>query len=197
MKTLLITGPVGSGKSAVSRTLRALGMPVYDCDEGAKTLYARHPELVEVLEKELGTGLRKAGGVLDKPVLASLIFHDAKTRVRVNALVHPAVVRDFEAWKKGQGNVPWVGVESALFLSPEAGASLPCEAVLYVDAPEDIRLQRILQRDGCSEEQARRRMASQRLSPEDQRVTDVLLNDVDEVALQEKTKQFYHRLYEN
>ena len=190
MKTLMITGPVGSGKTLVCRLLRDRGIPVYDCDAGAKTLYERHPELVETLEKQLGVGLRTGQGTLDKARLAALIFSDAAARRKVNSIVHPAVVNDFNRWCSDNCGKEWVGIESALFLSPEAGAALECDAVLYVDASVSIREQRIISRDRCSSQQARERIDSQQISPRDSRVSYVLKNEGDEVSLQRQLDYF-------
>ena len=66
MKTILVTGPIGSGKSAVCRLLASRGVPVYDCDARTKSLYVRRKDLVPRLEAALGTELRCADGSLDK-----------------------------------------------------------------------------------------------------------------------------------
>ncbi|MBP5398063.1 MAG: dephospho-CoA kinase [Bacteroidales bacterium] len=190
MKTLMITGPVGSGKSLVCRLLKDRGIPVYDCDAGAKTLYERHPELVDTLEAQLGASLRGEDGKLDKPRLAALIFSDAAARKKVNSIVHPAVVNDFNRWCSNFYGKEWVGIESALFLSPEAGAALECDAVLYVDAAVSIREGRIIARDCCSSSQARERIDSQQISPRDSRVSFVLNNEGDEVSLQRQLDYF-------
>ena len=213
MKTLLITGPIGSGKSLASRMLVACGLPVYDCDAQAKDLYRRHPALIEQLEKALGQSLRKAGSkseiaatdsvlgttladsALDKKKLAALLFASPEARRTVNALVHPLVIADFLQWSQLQKG-PWVGMESALLLSPEAGATLDCDAVLYVDAPVETRLARILQRDACTREQALSRIASQALDPRDARISRVLVNDGDASQFEQQVKAYYKTLLE-
>lgn len=206
MKVLLITGPIGAGKSLASRVLAACGMPVYDSDAQAKGLYNRHPELIKQMEAALGQSLRtnlNAAGVspsgtspeLDKKKLARLLFESPETRRKVNALVHPLVIADFQQWSLAQKG-PWVGMESALLLSPEAGAALACDAVLYVDAPLEKRLERIIRRDFCTREQALARIRSQQLSPDDPRVSCVLTNNGDEDAFEEQVKTYYKTLIE-
>lgn len=206
MKVLLITGPIGAGKSMASRVLAACGMPVYDSDAQAKGLYNRHPELIAQLEAALGQSLRLdasaadvtlsgACPVLDKKKLARLLFESSEVRRKVNALVHPLVIADFQQWTLAQKG-PWVGMESALLLSPEAGAALACDAVLYVDAPVEKRLERIIRRDSCTREQALARIRSQQLSPDDPRVSCVLTNNGDEEAFEEQVKTYYKTLIE-
>ena len=206
MKTLLITGPIGSGKSLASRVLAGCGVPVYDCDAQAKELYCRHPELIGRLEKALGQSLRVVEGqvseglaseggapALDKKKLAAILFVDPAARRAVNALVHPLVLADFRQWCLAQSG-PWAGIESALLLSPEAGATLDCDAVLYVDAPAETRLARILQRDACTREQALSRMASQEFDTYDTRISRILVNDGDTAHFEQQVKDFYQSL---
>ena len=182
MKSLLVTGPIGGGKSFVCRMLQRCGVPVYDCDGRAKEVYVRHPGLLDRMETDLGMSLRTEDGALDRAKLAQRIFSDPQARRRVNALVHPLVVQDMDEWQNGQ-SAPLVAFESALFLSPEAGASRPFDAVWYVDAPQEVRLQRILGRDACTTQQAQARVDAQALSPDDPRVDLVLHNDSGETAL--------------
>ncbi len=193
MKILLITGPIGGGKSKLCRMLQKHGVPVYDCDEQTKSIYQRHPSLLTEMEKVLGCTLRNEQGELDKAVLANLIFADDKARAKVNALVHPQVVEDFHQWAVGQSTA-WVAIESALFLSPQAGARLDADAVIYVDAPESLRIQRILSRRGATLEQAQARVAAQDISPKDARVSHVLVNDGTEEKLELQLNQILQSL---
>ena len=124
MKTVILTGGMGSGKSAVAAVLKARGVPVYDSDSRTKSLYDRDPALVGRLEEVLGTGLRDAAGRLDRAKLASLIFSDPARKAAVEAVVHPAVLADFRRWKRWHrpkgwtyGPVPFVVLESAIILS--------------------------------------------------------------------------------
>lgn len=193
MKVLLITGPIGAGKSMASRALQDCGMPVYDCDRSAKELYLRHPHLLVRIEEALGCSVRDGAGALDKKKLAALIFRNREDRLKVNALVHPLVMADFKAWCASQ-TAPWVGLESALLFSSEAGASLACDAVLYVDAPLETRLERVIRRDGCSREQALARIRSQQSAPDDPRVSRLLRNDGDGRDFVSQVRAFYRTL---
>ena len=95
METIILTGLIGSGKSAVSALLGERGIPVYDSDARTKALYDENPTLVPALEKMLGIPLRTAGGTLDRKALAAVIFNDAAAREQVEAVVYPAVLEDF------------------------------------------------------------------------------------------------------
>ena len=167
MKTVILTGGMGSGKSAVARYLSSRGVPVYDSDARTKSLYDRDPSLVPLLEKELDLSLRDASGRLDRKRLAARIFTDPVAKARLEALVYPAVLADFRRWKRWHrpagwtyGPVPFVVLESAVILSHPLFDALG-DRVVLVDAPEEVRLERCLLRDGSTPEAALRRIRSQ------------------------------------
>ena len=181
MKTVILTGGMGSGKSAVCAVLKARGVPVYDSDSRTKSLYDRDPALVGALEAALGTGLRAADGRLDRAKLASLIFQDPARRAAVEAVVHPAVLADFRRWKRWHrpkgwtyGPVPFVVLESAIILSCPVFDGVGDRTVL-VDASEEVRLARAVTRDGSAPEAVLRRIRQQRFDLS--RVDAVLPND--------------------
>ena len=117
METIILTGLIGSGKSAVSALLRERGIPVYDSDARTKALYDENPTLVPALEKVLGIPLRTAGGKLDRKALAAVIFSDAKAREQVENTVYPAVLEDFPPLAERAVHAPFVVLESAVILS--------------------------------------------------------------------------------
>lgn len=162
MRTVLVTGGIGSGKSCVCRCLEGRGVPVYDSDSRAKALYAEDAALCEAVKTEFGRQVGTADGGIDRKALAAVVFGDEKALARLNALVHPAVLADFRRWRAGmeaQG-VELVAMESAIALG------LPLfrdefDAVLAVDAPRELRLERACRRDGASREAVQARMDAQ------------------------------------
>ena len=199
MKTVILTGGMGSGKSAVCALLKARGVPVYDSDSRTKTLYDRDPALVGRLEAVLGVDLRTADGRLDRGKLASLIFSDPARKAAVEAVVHPAVLADFRSWKRwhrpkgwSYGPVPFVVLESAIILSCPVFDGVGDRTVL-VDAPEDVRLARAVARDGSDPETALRRIRQQRFDRS--RVDAVLRNDGPLAALSAETDRVFLNLF--
>ena len=179
-KTVIVTGLIGSGKSAVCALLRERGIPVYDSDSRTKRLYDRRPALVDAMEKAVGTPLRGKDGALDRKRLAGIIFSDSSAREKVEAVVYPAVLADFKRWKSRQKGAPFVVLESAVALSKPIFDAL-AQAVVLVDAPPEVRLARVMRRDTLDAEAVMRRMAAQRI-PMD-RVDVILSNDGDVQAL--------------
>lgn len=157
--TILITGGIGSGKSVVSGILRGRGIPVYDTDSRTKALY--EGELGMRLEEALVKKLHDAKGHFDRKALASLIFSDRQILKRVEEIVHPAVLRDFEDWKEKQES-PIVCMESAIALEkPLFNDSY--DFVVIVNAPEDLRIRRACNRDGSDEISVRKRVQNQKV----------------------------------
>lgn len=173
MLTVIVTGGIGSGKSAVCALLGKRGIPVYDSDSRVKELYACRRSLVPQLEKALGSPLRRADGTLDKARLAALIFSDDAARETLESIVYPILLKDFLRWRSRQ-EAPFVVLESAIILSKPVFDGL-ADAVVLVSAPEELRIQRVMQRDGLSREEVLRRLSAQNLPME--KVDVVLLNE--------------------
>lgn len=186
MKTVIVTGLLGSGKSAVCDFLRSWGVPVYDSDRETKALYT--PALTARLEEALGVPLAGADGQMDRARLAALIFSDATARESLEAIVYPLLRQQFEAWRAAQ-KAPFVVLESAVILSKPQFDGL-ADAVVLVTAPEELRLQRAAARDGASPEALRARMAAQpAIGPE--QVTLSLVNDGSPEQLYSRVNQVF------
>ena len=153
-----ITGGIGCGKSFVSSILKeCYSIPVYDCDREAKRLMSSDDEIRRKLIGLVGEEVY-SGEVLNRKLLADFLFANADNAQCVNAIVHPAVWSDFLRWAKVQ-QCPFIALESAILF--ECGFNARMDYVLFVDAPEDVRLHRAMQRDSASEEQIRARMNMQ------------------------------------
>ena len=161
MKTVFITGGIGSGKSEVCRYLAWQGIPVYDSDRETKSLYDRDPDLTGRLSAALGIPLRDGDGRLDRGRLAALVFRNPAALETLEGIVHPAVRDDFIAWRERQdGSVPFVVMESAIAAEKPLFRDL-ADKVVRVEAPEAVRLSRAAARDGVSPEAIRARMKNQ------------------------------------
>ena len=125
------------------------------------------------LEKALGASLRQADGTLDKVRLASLIFSDIQARETLEGIVYPVVLQDYRRWLSRQ-KAPFVIIESALILSKPLFDGIYDAAVL-VEAPQEVRLQRVMRRENATREDSLRRMEAQAF-PMD-KVDAVITND--------------------
>lgn len=157
MKSVGVTGGIGSGKSVVSHFLRVLGFPVYDSDSEAKRLMNMHPEIRNSLIGMFGPGVY-LGEELNRPFLASYIFGDLLLLQKINEIVHPVVRKDFESWCTRQ-RTAFVFMESAILF--ESGFETTVDEVWVITAPENVRIRRVMARNKCSEEDVKQRMSVQ------------------------------------
>lgn len=132
-----ITGGIGSGKSYVCQLLRAHGIEVYDCDQAAKRIIGTSDDVRQQLLQLIGS--------LEKADIARFLLESESNAKQIDAIVHPAVFRDFE-----ESGFQWM--ESAILY--ESGANQLVDRVVVVTAPEEVRIQRVMQRDGISREKA-------------------------------------------
>ena len=163
MKRVGITGGIGSGKSHICRVFEQLGIPVFYTDSEAKKMYDDTPEVQAQLIETFGREIYSKG-LLNRPLLAQIVFSNPQSLSKLNAIAHPAVGRRFLAWAERQGSVPYVLKEAALMFESE-GYKL-VNKVITVNAPAELRVQRVMLRNGCSRQEVEQRMAHQ-LSDED------------------------------
>lgn len=158
-----ITGGIGAGKSVVSRILRLKGYPVYDCDSEARSLMESSEEILAALQGRFGEECILECGGLNRGYIASRVFNDAEELTWLNALVHGAVREDVRDWVEVHASAgkEILFVESAILYT--SGLDKMCERIWLVTAPEEMRLERAMQRGGASEEDLRRRIESQRM----------------------------------
>jgi dephospho-CoA kinase len=154
-----ITGGIGSGKTTVAGIIEQLGHPVYASDAAAARLVNADPGVREALVAAFGPGVYAANGELDKARFASLIFHDEKALARANAIIHPAVTRDFREWCAARHEEPLLFLESAILR--ETGLAGAFDAVITVVADLQTRVERVTRRDGVPRERVLERVACQ------------------------------------
>ncbi len=152
-----VTGGIGSGKSVVSDVIRLLGYPVYNSDERAKELSDTNAHIRKALVALFGDGIY-AENHLNRSLLASSMFSDASMIAEVNAIIHPVVFDDFNQWCKEQQSL-LVFAESAILV--ESGFSVFMDTIILVDAPENLRIERVVKRDKTTADAVYKRMKSQ------------------------------------
>lgn len=157
-KVILCTGGIGGGKSAVVKAFAALGVPSFDTDSCAKRLYDEDSGILEQIASVAGSDVVVCGR-LDRKALSRRIFADSSLLEKVESIVHPAVIERFREWQRGCGS-RIVVIESAVMLQKPALRDIP-DYVVYVTAPRDVRVRRVMERDGVTEEEVLRRMDCQ------------------------------------
>lgn len=168
-----LTGGIGAGKSAVARALAAHGAVVIDADQLAREVVEPGtPGLADVIE-EFGAEVLLPDGSLDRDRLGAIVFSDAERRARLNAIVHP-LVRERTAAVIAAAHPDAVVVQDIPLLV-ENGLAPQFALVIVVEAPSDVRLQRLIRDRGMSPDQAHARLAAQATDEQRRAVADVVI----------------------
>lgn len=169
-----LTGGIGSGKSLVAGIWQVLGIPVFNADQAAKKLMQEDETLKQNIILHFGQEAY-SDGQLNRSWLAAQVFGNSDKTALLNRLVHPAVIRAGTEWMNRQ-HTPYAIKEAALFF--ESGSDREMDVMLGVYAPEDLRITRVMQRDGMKREQVLERISRQMKEEEKMhRCRFVVLND--------------------
>jgi dephospho-CoA kinase len=188
-----LTGGVASGKSTVSAILAELGAVVIDADALAREVVARGTPGLEAVVAEFGPELLTPDGELDRPAMGRLVFGDEGARRRLEAIVHPLVIERMAALEAAAGEDEVVVHDIPLLA--EGGRADTFDAVLVVDAPRDLQLERMLRDRGWTREDAESRIAAQ-ATPEQRRAiaTHVIDNNGSLADLRARVEAVYAQL---
>ena len=188
MKLIAITGGIGSGKSVVSRMLQVMGYNVYDCDSRAKSLMAHDPDVRRQLTEAFGPETYQADGSINRAYLSEVAFADDISRVILNGIVHPATARDMNCWaeEQRQQGADMAFVETALLRT--AGLDRLMDEVWHVTAPTEVRINRVMARNGLTASQVMSRIASQAAEEEVTAGEHIIVNDGDTSLLAQVLK---------
>jgi dephospho-CoA kinase len=176
-----ITGGIGSGKSLICSLFRLLGIAVFEADKQAKEITSSDPGVKANLIKLMGDSVYSPGGVLNRQLLASVIFRNPGMLLEVNGIVHPLVKEAFDTWVllcKG----PYVLMEAAILF--ESGFHQFMDANILVTAPESLRFERVMKRDGLPREEVMLRMKNQSDPDELEKLAEIIIrNDGKELVI--------------
>ena len=185
-----ITGGIGSGKSTVCAILAEFGVAVYDSDSRAKRLMNEDNTLRERLVERFGSEVYCVEG-LNRIYLAERVFGNPEELKALNAIVHPAVMDDFDRWALEQEG-SYVVLESAILF--EASLDRRVDVSVAVMAPEELRIERAMQRDGAQREQIVARINNQISDQERVERAKYTIVNIDIDNLRSDVEQLHHRL---
>ena len=188
-----ITGGIGSGKSTLSHLLRAEGYSVYDTDLEARRLQNEHSVMRKKMIDIFGKDIYTEQG-LNRSALGKIVFGKPELLTKLNAIVHPLVMDDFNSWVSNRLPKKMLFIESAILY--ESGFNKLVDKVILITAEEDIRIDRVVKRDGVTPEHVRSRMAYQ-LSEEDKLTrADFVIHSDDNTPLLGKMRKIIVKLLE-
>jgi dephospho-CoA kinase len=182
-----LTGGIASGKSAAASVFRSLGVPVIDTDEIAREVVEPNTPGLAAVVATFGPSVLGADGRLDRRRMRAIVFHNAAERRRLEDILHPRIRVQMNELSAASGGPYQILVIPLLV---EAGLKPSVDRVLVVDCPSAVQIERLMRRDGSSEEEVRSMLAAQasrneRLAQAD----DVIANDSDVAALAIKVRE--------
>lgn len=175
-----ITGGIGVGKSLVSKIFKILAVPTYDADKEAKDIMIRSEAVRAALIETFGPEVYFEDGTLNRVWLSSRVFKDEVELKKLNSIVHPAVIKAAEDWAAAQSS-PYSLKEAALLF--ESGSYRSLDYCILVSSPEELRIQRVMQRDQVDEEEVRRRISKQMPEKEKEALADFIIYNDDDHSL--------------
>ena len=153
-----LTGNIGSGKSTVAQLFEMLDVPVFYADVQARIISERKDVLSEI-QNSFGDIIIDSNGYLDRKKLAAIVFNNAEKLSLLNSIIHPKVKAVFSAWCLLHDSFPYILHESAILF--ESGLAYLCDKVIVITAPQELRLQRVMQRDQVARKEVLSRMSNQ------------------------------------
>lgn len=174
-----ITGGIGSGKSLVCYVLEKFGVPVYYADREAQRLMNSDHQLRQAIMDLLG-GEAYLEGKLDRQMVGRKVFGEPALLGKLNQLVHPVVGNEFQIWSDRWEDAPYVVEEAAILF--ESGASQVMDMSVLVYAPAELRISRVMERDGVSRTEVEQRMMQQMDEEDKRKLADRVINN-DETSL--------------
>lgn len=190
MKTLGITGGIGSGKTTVCGIFAGLGFPVFITDLEARKLLSVvrvRKKIVKVFGESIMIGEK-----ISSLKLANVVFSDKEKLKKLNKIIHPEVWKMFDQWAKQHKNRPYVIMESALLF--ESGLFKKLDYIITVTAPVNIRIQRVKSRNGMKAIEIRRRMKNQFGDAKKIRGSDFVINNNGKKPLLSEVRKVYVKL---
>ena len=195
MRRVALTGGIATGKSHVRAEFEKLGVPTIDADVLARRAVEPGSTGLEAVTARFGRDVLDASGALDRRKLAAVVFADPQARLDLEAIVHPIVRRDTDAWfaSLDAGRHPFAIADIPLLY--ETGRDRDFDAVIVTACDPATQLRRVMARDGATEAEARRRIAAQLPIDEKVRRADYVIRTDGSVAeTNEQVREVYRRL---
>lgn len=189
-----ITGGIGSGKSYVAECFLSFPNTVYyHADQEAKKLMNSSEEIIEQVIAEFGESAYESGE-LNRPFIASVVFQDPSKLQKLNAIVHPCVRKHFKKFIKSQSDETLIIYENAILF--EINSDLACEIIITVTAPENVKIERVMKRDGVSKEEVLKRMKNQWTDTRKILLSNYIILNINKEATMLKVQKIHNILTE-
>lgn len=194
MKVVGITGGIGSGKTTVCKIFELLKIPVFYADEEAKKLYDEK-KILEKVVAIFGKKILDANKRIDRKKLARIVFNNKFFLAQLNAIIHPEVIKRFEAWKKQQKGAKYVIKEAAIMIESKTYNDI--DFLISVIAPKELRIKRIINRNKTKRTAVEKRIARQISDAERKRYSDAIIINNGRHSLIKQTLNVHNKILKN
>lgn len=177
MKIIGIVGGSGAGKSVLCNALEKRGIPTLDTDKTAREVVEKGKPCLEKLASEFGKEILDENGELIRKKLAEIAFSDRKRHEALNTITHKYIVEEVKRWlyEMDMRGCNAVSIDAPMLF--ESGLDKICDVKIAVVAPEEMRIKRIILRDGIDENAAKKRIKSQKSEAELRELCDIVIEN--------------------
>jgi dephospho-CoA kinase len=189
-----LTGNIGSGKTVVAGIFNTLGVPVFHADLEARKLYDQEEVKKQILHL-FGKEVFAPSGDIIRTKLAEIVFKDQDLLRQLNNIIHPAVRLKYEQWHERSGEGPYTLYEAAILF--ESGHYKEMDKVICVTAPEELRIQRVMDRDHVSRDEVLKRISNQWEESKKIELADFVINNDGSEGLIGQVMGIHERLVGN
>ena len=190
MKIVGLTGGIGSGKSKALTFFKNKGIPCYQADLAGHKVLNENPEVKAKVQAYFGSEIYTSKG-LDRKALGKQVFNNQEALQFLNGIVHPAVRLDFQNFIEEQ-QAPFIVSEVAILF--ENGGEKRYDKIILLTAPEALRIERVMARDGVSETQVRQRMQKQWTDAQKIPLADYVIDNTDWTTTENELERVYKEL---
>lgn len=185
-----LTGGIGTGKSTVAKLFGILGAKIFNSDDNARDQYFV-PEIKKQVIDLLGADCYHADGTIHRKNISNKIFSDTTLLKKLNAIIHPVVVKDFKAFANANPNSLIIKESALLF---EIGLDKELDKIILVTSPLELRIERVMKRDGSSREEVLRKIKSQLSEEEKMKLTPLIIKNDEKEFLIPQVIEMYKKL---
>jgi dephospho-CoA kinase len=181
-----LTGGIGSGKTTVANMFKNKNIPVFIADVEAKKIL-NDPSVAQDVANTFNISLTN-DGLIDKSELASIVFKDKEALEKLNSIIHPKVHQSFQKWIRNI-DAPYIIYEAAIIFEKDRASDF--DFTILIIAPEEARVQRVVQRDLSSEEEVKSRMKAQWPESKKKKLADFVIENINLKQTQQQVDKLH------
>ena len=181
-----LTGGIGSGKTTVANMFKSKNIPVFIADVEAKKIL-NDPSVAQEVANTFSIPLTN-DGLIDKSKLASIVFKDKAALEKLNSIIHPKVHQSFKKWVKNK-DASYIIYEAAIIFEKDRASDF--DFTILITAPEEARIQRVVQRDLSSEDEVKSRMKAQWPESKKKKLADFVIENTNLKQTQQQVDKLH------